>query len=263
MAFDELSDADLVVDQYYYGGRARNSSDDPIAKLLPVGNQGGFRHNGALRTGQVRLVVLFSTGRDTDWPDLLDQRNGIFTYYGDNKKPGHDLHDTRRGGNILLRDTFARCYGDAHDRESVPPFLLFTSAGNHRDVRFRGLLAPGNSATGSDDDLQAIWRSKEGLRFQNYRARFTVLEESRISRSWIREILAGTALGPSCPPTWRQWVAGRAYKPLLAEPTTIIRSREAQAPADADGKAIIGLIHSWFSDRPHDFEARARSSCGA
>jgi hypothetical protein len=223
VAFDELAEADLVLDEYYFGGRARNLSDEVIARLLPVGNQGGFRHNGTLSKGNVRLVVLFSTGRDTDWPDNLDQRNGIFTYYGDNKTPGHDLHDTQRGGNVLLRDTFARSYGDTSDRRVVPPFFLFTSTGNHRDVRFRGLLAPGSVSSSSDDDLQAVWRSKDGLRFQNYRARFTVLDEPRISRGWIKEVLAGTPLGPSCPTAWRQWVLGRAYRPLLAEPTTIGR----------------------------------------
>lgn len=254
---DSLAAADLVVDQYYAGGRAGNSADDPIAKLVPVGNQGGFRFAGSPRAGTVRLVALCSSSRDPDWPDVLDEQTGIFTYYGDNKTPGRDLHSTDRRGNLLLRDVFARCYGSHDDRLTVPPFLLFTRAGTYRDVRFRGLLAPGSGTTHPDDDLQAIWRSKDGLRFQNYRARFTVLDEATISRNWLSDVIAGKTDGPPCPLSWRAWVEGRVYRPLVAQPTTTVRTREVQAPADPDGKEIISVIHSWFADRPHDFEACA------
>jgi hypothetical protein len=47
---------------------------------------------------------------------------------------------------------------------------------------FRGLLAPGGPGLSFDDELQAIWRSTGGRRFQNYRARFTVLDVPRIER---------------------------------------------------------------------------------
>jgi Restriction endonuclease AspBHI N-terminal len=158
---------------------------------------------------------------------VLDEQTGVFTYYGDNKKPGRDLHDTDRQGNVLLRDVFAACHGAPTDRRQVPPFLLFVKAGSGRDVRFRGLLAPGTAASTADDDLQAIWRTKNGLRFQNYRSRFTVLDVPTVSRAWIREVLAGNVEGVSCPAAWREWVEGRVYRPLLARRTTIVRSRAA------------------------------------
>jgi hypothetical protein len=41
--FTQLASADLVVDRIYRGGTAGNAGDDPLARLLPVGNQGGFR----------------------------------------------------------------------------------------------------------------------------------------------------------------------------------------------------------------------------
>lgn len=43
VAFAHLPDADLVVNAVYEGGNKGDASDDPLAKLLPVGNQGGFR----------------------------------------------------------------------------------------------------------------------------------------------------------------------------------------------------------------------------
>ena len=36
--FEALAAADLVVDAIYEGGKKGNVSDDPVAKLLPVGN---------------------------------------------------------------------------------------------------------------------------------------------------------------------------------------------------------------------------------
>jgi hypothetical protein len=44
--FDHLADADLVVDRIYRGGSGGNTGDDPLPKLLPVGDQGGFRTHG-------------------------------------------------------------------------------------------------------------------------------------------------------------------------------------------------------------------------
>jgi hypothetical protein len=129
---------DLVVDECYIGGRGGNTGDDPVGKIVPVGNQGGFRHSGSPWQGTVRLAALCSSGKDQDWPDSLDEQTGTFTYYGDNKSPGRELHGTGRGGNVLLRDVFAACYDGPDGRRKVPPFLLFVSTGTYRDVRFRG-----------------------------------------------------------------------------------------------------------------------------
>lgn len=202
-------------------------------------------------------MALFTSGREPDWPDTLDEQTGLFTYYGDNRRPGRELHDTSRGGNLILRDTFDRAHGNADQRLQIPPFLLFASTGAGRDIRFRGLLAPGAATLGADDDLQAIWRSTAGQRFQNYRARFTVLDEPVISRGWLNEVLAGDALGSACPAPWRTWVEARAYRPLSAPATTVTRSKATQIPPDPGGQAILATIHSYFSSDPHGFEACA------
>ena len=51
--FADLATAPLVVDAVYRGGTAGNAGDDPLAKLLPVGNQGGFRFKGSPESGTV------------------------------------------------------------------------------------------------------------------------------------------------------------------------------------------------------------------
>ncbi len=110
--FDQLPTADLVVDALYEGGTIGNASDDPLGKLLPCGNQGGFRfRNRRIGTGK-QFVVLYSDLSDNDWPDVLDVELGRFTYYGDNKRPGHGLHETKRGGNAILNDAFERVHDD-------------------------------------------------------------------------------------------------------------------------------------------------------
>jgi len=255
--FSDLARSDLVVDKDYLGGRTTNVGSDPIAKIVPVGNQGGFRYAGSPNNRTVKLAVLYSSGQDPDWPDSLDEQTGIFTYYGDNKRPGRELHDTERSGNVLLRDVFASCYGTAEDRRRVAPFLLFVKAGMWRDVRFRGLLVPGTSSTSSDDDLQAVWRSKDGLRFQNYRAKFTVLDVPTVPRRWLDEVLGGNPIGPHAPDAWKQWVEGRAYHALTAGKTTATRTREQQLPNDREGSAMLEVLHRWFASRPYAFEACA------
>lgn len=96
MSFADLASADLIVDGLYEGGTRGTVADDPLAILLPVGNQGGFRYSGSPRARTVRLVALYTTATEVDWPDALDPQTGVFTYYGDNRRPGRELHDTQR-----------------------------------------------------------------------------------------------------------------------------------------------------------------------
>ena len=63
--FDDLADADLLLERVYRGGVAGNLSDDPLARLLPVGNQSGFRNFGRVIRDTVKLAVLFTTGAGT------------------------------------------------------------------------------------------------------------------------------------------------------------------------------------------------------
>jgi Restriction endonuclease AspBHI N-terminal/Restriction endonuclease len=251
--FDQLPVADLVVDRVYRGGAAGHAGDDPLSRLLPVGNQGGFRTHGRPVPDAVKLVVLYTSGAEPDWPDTLDPYTGAFTYFGDNRSPGRDLHDTPKRGNLLLSRAFDQAHTGRSGREQVPPFLLFDKPGTGRDVRFRGLLAPGSDRISGEEDLVAVWRTTRGQRFQNYRARFTVLKVPSLPRAWIDQIAAGDPLGPACPPAWRSGVETGSYTPLLAPPTVIIRSREQQQPLAGD-RPLLGLVYEHFKERPHDFE---------
>jgi hypothetical protein len=254
--FEALRDADLVVDQVYSGGRRGTAADDPIARLLPVGNQGGFRPAGSALKRTVTLCVLYTSGVESDWPDRLDATTGDFTYFGDNRRPGSQLLATGRNGNFLLQDVFERSNSDTGVRATVPPFLLFEKVGTRRDVRFRGLLAPGSRRPSPEEELVAVWRTTGGHRFQNYRAHFTVLDLPVVSRHWMNETLAGDPLGPNCPSVWRTWVDG-VFVPLEAPNSVVVRRRVEQLPTTVVGRTLIEAIWRHFSEDPHRFESFA------
>jgi Restriction endonuclease AspBHI N-terminal len=118
--FETHEFADLVVDRVYRGGPQPNWAADPLGRLLPVGLQGGIRVSGGQQAP--RLVALATSGANADWPDSIDTATGTVTYYGDNRHPGSELHDTPKGGNRVLRVTFDWAHADAATRRNVPPF---------------------------------------------------------------------------------------------------------------------------------------------
>lgn len=260
LSFDDLPTADLTVGCIYEQGSQKTWAAEPLQRLLPgVGNQGGFRAAGSVKSGTVRYAVLFSSGADPDWPDRLDEETGLFTYFGDNKEPGSELHATSRSGNRLLRTCFDALHGEPPLRQLIPPFFVFTKAlaGGGRDVKFLGLAVPGASDVTSGGDLVAIWRTTAGERFQNYRATFTVLDVGTVSRSWISELESGQARGDACPKPFRRFVEDSVYAPLRAPRTRQWRTPVEQQPAGDLDRALVHAIYENFKTDPHRFEACA------
>ena len=250
--FSQLSTAALHVDAVYEGGRRGNASDDPFPALLNVSNMGGFRYRGSV--SQLEMLVLTSGLNDPDWPDGIDREAGVFTYFGDNKRPGRLLHETPRRGNQLLRQVFQNAHDGREGRLRVPPIFVFGNVGTWRDVLFIGLAVPGNPHMKSTEDLVAIWRSTHGQRFQNYRAKFTILDVPVISREWIRDIISGTPHSSNTPKAWTRWVRTGDALPLLAPRSIEYRTKSEQAPEDQPGRAMIAAMHSYFCTDPYSFE---------
>lgn len=251
--------ADLIVDQVYGGSRKGNAADDPLPKLLGLDSGAGIRHLGQRPSvNTLKLVALKSNRKEIDWPNQLDRDTGIFTYYGDRREPG-ELHDTPRDGNLILKNLFEA----AHDRsmtDHFPPIFLFENTGVYRDLRFLGLAVPGSHTLNEDDDLVAIWRATGAgsLRFQNYRANFSILNVPKITRAWITDIQQGVNVSsPHAPKAWRNWVAHRHYDTLRAPHSQETRNKTQQLPIDKNGKEILSLIHDRFSENAYAFEACA------
>lgn len=257
--YTELADADLVIDAVYEGQDGGQISGEALGAVLPgVGNMGGFRTAG--RLGSERYIALVTSGREPDWPDTLDPSTGEFVYYGDNRKPGHELHDTQKGGNKLLQLTFEQLHAHPHRRHDIAPFLIFESARtavSSRSFQFRGLAAPGYPGLPATNDLVAVWKAAAGQRFQNYRATFSVLDAPVVSRQWLRDLADGNPLSAVCPPAWRAWVENGQYDLLAAEQTTEIRTTEEQMPDTPIKRAVLQTVWERFADAPLEFEAFA------
>jgi len=253
--FVDLETAPLIVDAVYEGGVRGNIADDPLTKLIPgCSNQGGFRTVGGQSFGKCSILVLSSSGTDPDWPDRLDAGAGIYTYYGDNKKPGHELHDTPKGGNRLLSDMFGSTHV-LHDRAKTPPILIFIKSGEGRNVIFRGLAVPD---TTDNDGLVAIWRQTSGRRFQNYRSTFAILNCRTIPRDWLLALAARDHLLAAKfePKAWTRWIT-KADADILHAPKNIEhRTKEEQLPAICDiaSQLILKTIRDSVRTVPHNFE---------
>jgi hypothetical protein len=249
--FEDLSLSNLVVDCVYEGGKSnRGKADEVLSRLLPgLSNSGGFRAAGG--SEKPRVVVLYSTGDHPDWPDNLDVYRGTYTYYGDNRTPGRDLHDTPKGGNKVLRNAFALGNGDRSSRASSPIFLLFEKAGNGHDVRFSGLAVPGAKDVIASEGLVAIWRVDNNVRFQNYRSTFSILDTGTVDGDWIRELVAGASFNIAdqrVPPALKAWMGHGTYLPLIAPRVRQGRSAESQTPQTPFGKEVIKEIRNFCKE---------------
>jgi hypothetical protein len=260
VSFADLPTTPLIVDAVYEGSHDGLLAGEPLSKLLPgLGNMGGFRPSG--RGEDKNLVVLFSTGEDKDWPDTLDLNTGQFTYFGDNKTPGHEIHETQKGGNKILRRVFELLHASPPDRSRIPPFLIInkhrTEKGS-RSVQFKGIAVPGYPGMSATEDLVAVWKTTKGQRFQNYKSVFTVLDVATLSRDWVTDILAGDANTANAPDVWRTWVDTGHYQPLKSEPTTIIRSELEQTPNTPLTEKILGSVWAHF-DHLDEAEKKRRA----
>ena len=253
--FADLATAPVIVDAVYEGGASGGYGDDPLTQLIPgCSNEGGFRTVGGRSFGKCSILVLSSSGAHPDWPDRLDAEAGLFTYYGDNKKPGHDLHDTPLGGNRLL-DAIFSASRVLQQRVNMPPTLVFAKTGEGRNVIFRGLAVPDAA---NDEGLVAIWRQTSGRRFQNYRSTFAILDCREIPRDWL-VALASRDLGLAeklAPQAWSRWVTKGTTDVLHAPKTIQHRTKEQQLPETRDKSAVLILntIREAVKATPHDFE---------
>lgn len=256
--FNKLKTTDLIVDAVYEGSSDGKLAGEPISSLLPGGgNMGGFRIAGKGQDKQ--FVVLFTTGEDKDWPDHIDLNTGQFTYYGDNKTPGHELHDTPKGGNVVLRRVFELLHSSSEQRASIPPFFIFNkspTARSARAVQFKGLAVPGYPGMSATEDLIAVWKTTKGQRFQNYRSVFTILDVPVVPRTWLQFLSNGEPAINNAPAAWTQWVEKGHYAALTSESTTVIRSEQEQTPDTPLKISILDTIWQHFHSEEKEEKKR-------
>lgn len=250
----------LIIDCIYEHGKPWDLSVDALSKLMKVKNVGGFRTKSGLK-----YVVLYSTNSDIYWRDQLDTELGLYIYYGDNKKPGVDLHVPY--GNKVLRETFEKAESDKIEvRKTIPPFFLFESDRLNGGVKFRGLMVPGYRGVNHFDWLTAVWAQlNSGGRFQNYKSMFTILDTSQgsdhsqndasIDLRWLDDLSLGKGYDSKYAPiAWKNWIIKGIYKPLTISTPSLIRTKEQQLPEQGIKYEMLHYIYQYFIERPTDFE---------
>lgn len=244
--FEDLSNSDLIIDAIYEGGTFKNTKDDPINKLIPVGNMGGFRYNGKI--DKLNFLVLYTDSSDLDWPDTINLETGIFTYYGDNRKPGKNKVETKKSGNLILENLFKSLYDKINPRSLIPPIFIFQkypTKKSSRSVMFRGLCVPGNPAYSQTEDLVSVWKSKDSKRFENYKAVFSILNCSKIKRDYINEILSGVEQ-KNIPKEFQAFKERGSYNLLQSERISEIRNDDEQLPISSSHIDMLSTIFTYF-----------------
>lgn len=264
----------FYIDAVYKGDPTlRGKKAEVLSKLMHVPNMRGFRRCTGSTIDDPLYIALFTSGEDIYWRDDLDTSLGILLYYGDQKTPGKDLHDTLFRGNYILREIFNRaCSNNIEDRKRIPPVFVFKKAGGS-DIKFLGLAVPGIQGKPQKDWLTAVWGSnREGDRFLNYKSFFTVLntikgckaepDEAGISLAWLTDIENGHAYESDFAPVeWKKYIENKKYVSLTSFKETYVKSKEEQLPAQSDTEAVIMLeyLQNYFieKDRGYSFESFA------
>ena len=103
----------------------------------------------------------------------------------------------------------------------------------------------------------AVWKTTEGQRFQNYKSVFTILDAAVISQTWLKTLIGSGRTTVHAPAAWTEWVATGRYRPLISEPTTVVRSNEEQTPDTPIKVEILSAVYNHFKNDPFAFEAFA------
>lgn len=216
--FDELSNIDLIQNAIYEGGISNNYGSDPLIKLFKIegcekgiGSSGGFRKalkefNDKLVEGEIAFVVLSDTKTQKEWPNKYDEEKREFIYYGDNRKVGNTLLNTKNGGNKFLLDIFEKAYSSENRRNEIPPVFIFSSTKEGRNKKFIGLGIPKVKGKNKDEVLEVVQtETKEGI-CENYKAIFTVLNTKKIKREWLKDLKLNNLNSENAPEEWIDFI---------------------------------------------------------
>jgi hypothetical protein len=176
--FENLTTCDLIPGQVLESGIAGTIADEPISKAFGVGNAGGFRFKGTV--ANTRLVVLYSTGLEKEWPNANDAEQNEYKYFGDNKVANSDPLVTPHGGNQILKRAFDS--SNLQTENPVPLFALLRKTGSGRDAELVGFAVPKFVCADGQSGLREVQIPNEHGVVRNFLATFELLDVG----SWPR-----------------------------------------------------------------------------
>ena len=262
-ATDEINS--LRIDALYRNTNDWNKPEDEFNKFFRfsdgkgINNTSGFRPKSRSDIKSTEILdcafcVLVTNLGEHEWPDELNPETGQFTYYGDNRKPGTAIDSTQVGGNRFLQKIFENVHSQT--RSLIQPILCFEVVRNQVGtyMKFLGIAAPGAQGLSATEDLVAVWKIREGQRFQNYRSIFTIKEEV-VKKEWLEDLVSGIKPQESqyCPETWRYWVRTGIYKALECEKHISPRTKKEQLPSTKDEERVLDHLFKELTDREFEY----------
>lgn len=183
-----------------------------------IQNTGGFRYKskigGPTNIEECAFVILVTNFEEEEWPDKFDEVSRTFIYHGDNRKVNNDIHNTRIGGNRLLKSIEGKIKEGRFNK--IPPILAFHSIKEDKKsyMKFLGLVAP--RLDGSF--IKIINKNNGQGNFVNYEADFMLLTENKVNIKWLHDLAIGIEPNKSrfCPIQWKVYVS-RNINERLAE----------------------------------------------
>src|SRR5262249_38102180 len=109
------------------------------------------------------------------WHDVIDDRAGVITYWGDAKHSERTRTTDDFPGNRCMKAIYDELL--VGNRKILPPFIHFSrsSAGK---LGFNGLCVL--------EDMDLNWFEDKGRPIRNYRCVFSIIDEEYVSIDWLR-----------------------------------------------------------------------------
>lgn len=201
--FSELSEAPLIPNAIYKGGQRKSVADDPISKLLNVGNAGGIRTKKS-KNGQIAYIVIISNSSNKDkYPNSFDEDSNLLSYYGDQYKVNIHPLDTKPKGNLNLKNLFELVYSPNYSYSQPYPIFYFEKVPNSgRDHIFKGIAYP----FVKNEDLDEVCKIVKFNNIENYIFKFTVDNINDVSREWIIDLQVDSKKHTHAPQTWKDFL---------------------------------------------------------
>lgn len=213
-AYTDLQSADFISGAIYESGGG-GFAKEPLHELFKIDNFKGVGTQSGIRRSKVEVkgvddeayIVLVNTRLVDEWKNHYDPLTKILTYYGDNRTPGNDIHNTKQRGNLAFKKVFERAYGSQEEREKLPPIFYFERTGTSSDMKFIGLALPFVEGKTKEEALRKRIFETEAGNFENYIAEFTIIQNMHIKREWLYDLkINRKGYSPNAPIEWLEFI---------------------------------------------------------
>lgn len=201
--FTELTEAPLIPNAIYKGGQSKTIADDPISKLLNVGNAGGIRTKKSEDGNVAYIVIISNSSSNAKYPNVFNESESILEYYGDQYVKDLDPLKTKANGNLRLKELFELVYSTTYSYSQPYPIFYFEKVQNSgRDHIFKGIAYP----FVENRELSDICKIVKYNDINNYIFKLTVGRVDEISRKWITDLKYNSKNHTNSPQTWKDFL---------------------------------------------------------